>query len=187
MTMHRLQSNHYLFIVRLALSLLGSVIAHAYRHAGHDYWLILTVVFGALAILPGYYRVRRDGEDPAWLIGQVLHWSGGLFAVIVVYAYHISGRIFHEEAGLIVLLMLALTTYLDGLRTGWRNCFIGVFLGLTAISIGYFDDYLWPLLMLASVAMIGSRISDTMASLSKKEEVFSDEEDKAEFFGEDVG
>jgi len=185
--MHRLQSNHHLFIVRLALSLLGIVIARVYRHASHDYWLLLTVLFGALAILPGYYRARHNGEDPAGLVRQALHWSGGLFAALVVYAYHRTGRIFHEEAGLIVLLILALTIYLDGLHTGWRNCFMGVFLCLTAISIGYFDDYFWPLFILASGAMLASRISDTMTPLSKKSEVTANEGEKAGFFGEDAG
>jgi len=179
--MHRLQSNHYLFIVRLALALFGIAIARAYRHSSHDYWLILTVLFCVLAILPGYYRVRQGGEDPARLIRQALHWSGGLSAVIIVYAYHLAGRIFHEEAGLIVLLMLALTTYLDGLHTGWRNCFMGIFLSLTAISIGYFDHYLWPLFILASGAMLASRISDTMTPLSKKTEVSAKEEEKPDF------
>ena len=163
------------------MALLGIAIARAYRHASHDYWLILTVLFGVLAILPGYYRVRQNGEDPVGLIRQALHWSGGLFAALVVYAYHRAGRIFHEEAGLIVLLMLALTTYLDGLHTGWRNCFMGIFLSLTAISIGYFDHYLWPLFILASGAMLASRISDTITPLSKKTEVSAKEEEKPDF------
>jgi hypothetical protein len=187
MNMHRLQSNHHLFLLRLALSLLGILIARIYRHSGHDYWLVMTVLFGLLALAPDYYRVRQNGEDSAGLVRQALHWSGGLFAALVVYAYHGTGRIFHEEAGLIVLLILALTTYLDGLHTGWRNCFMGIFLCLTAISIGYFDDYFWPLFILASGAMIVSHISDTMTPLSKKSEVSAKEEENAEFFGEDVG
>lgn len=154
-----LLSNHHLFMLRLFLSLLGAIIAYAYRHASHDYWLVMMILFGIIAIAPGYYRFKHNGDDPKPLVQRALHWLGGLFAVIIVYAYHMSGRIFHEEAGLIVLLMLALTTYMDGFRSGWRCCFAGLFLSLIAICIAYFDNYLWQLVILAAVAIMVSHYS----------------------------
>jgi hypothetical protein len=112
--------------------------------------------------------LQQSGNGKKPFIDQALHWSGGLSAAIIVYAYHASGRIFHEEAGLIVLLILALTSYLDGIRTGWRCIFTGLFLGLTAICIAYFDNYIWQLGILAALATLVSHFSNTGLSLSDR-------------------
>jgi len=146
-------STHNLFTLRLLLSLLGAYIGYAYRHASHDYWFVMIFLFTAIAIAPDYYQFKQHGDNHKALIDRLLHWSGGLCAGIVIYAYHNSGRIFHEEAGLIVLLILALTTYLDGIKRGWRCIFAGLFLGLVTVCVAYFDSYIWQLSMLAATAI----------------------------------
>jgi len=110
-------------------------------------------LFTAIAIAPDYYQFKQHGDNHKALIDRLLHWSGGLCAGIVIYAYHNSGRIFHEEAGLIVLLILALTTYLDGIKRGWRCIFAGLFLGLVTVCVAYFDSYIWQLSVLAATAI----------------------------------
>ncbi|MDO9423048.1 MAG: hypothetical protein Q7T40_02490 [Methylobacter sp.] len=170
MNKQNLLSTHNLFTLRLLLSLLGTYIGYSYRHTSHDYWFTMMFLFTVIAIAPGYYQFKQDGDnlrricsrqisgihtipgDKA-LTSRLLHWTGGLGAAIVVYAYHSSGRIFHEEAGLIVLLILALTTYLDGIQTGWRCIFTGLFLGLIAICVAYFDSYVWQLVVLSAAAV----------------------------------
>jgi len=146
-------STHNLFTLRLLLSLLGAYIGYAYRHASHDYWFVMIFLFTAIAIAPDYYQFKQHGDNHKALIDRLLHWSGGLCAGIVIYAYHNSGRIFHEEAGLIVLLILALTTYLDGIKRGWRCIFAGLFLGLVTVCVAYFDSYIWQLSVLAATAI----------------------------------
>lgn len=153
MNKQNLLSTHNLFTLRLLLSLLGAYIGYTYRHTSHDYWFVMMFLFTVIAIAPGYYQVKQQGHNLKKFIRQLLHWAGGLCAVIVVYAYHSSGRIYHEEAGLIVLLMLALTTYLDGIKTGWRCVFTGLFLGLIAVCVAYFDSYLWQLAVLSTAAI----------------------------------
>ena len=168
MNIDRLLTSHHLFMLRLFLTLLGAFIADTYRHASHDYWLLMMLLFGIIALAPGYYRLQQSGNGRKLVIDQALHWAGGLTAGIIVYAYHSSGRIFHEEAGLIVLLILALTVYLDGIRTGWRGIFTGLFLGLTALCITYFDNYLWQLTLLAALATLASHFSNAGLSGSER-------------------
>jgi len=86
-------------------------------------------------------------------INTTLHWLGGLVAAIIVNAFLSSGRIFVEETGLITQLVLALTVYSDGLKSGWRNIATGVFLALAAVSAAYFDSYVWQLIVVASVCV----------------------------------
>jgi len=151
-----LLSTHNLFTLRLLLSLLGAYIGYSYRHTSHDYWFVMIFLFTAIAIAPDYYQFKQHGDNHKALIDRLLHWSGGLCAGIVIYAYHNSGRIFHEEAGLIVLLILALTTYLDGIKRGWRCIFAGLFLGLVTVCVAYFDSYIWQLSALAAAAVVYS-------------------------------
>jgi len=156
MNKQKLLSTHNLFIVRLLLSLLGAYIGYSYRDLSHDYWLVLMFLFTVIAIAPGYYRFKQHRDNLKELTRDIMHWSGGLCAGIVVYAYHSSGRIFHEETGLIVLLIVALTTYLDGIQRGWRCIFTGLFLGLITVCVAFFDSYLWQLSTLAAAALIYS-------------------------------
>ncbi|MFI3118591.1 MAG: hypothetical protein QX203_01260 [Methylococcaceae bacterium] len=156
MNKQNLLSAHHLFTLRLLLSLLGAYIGYSYRHTSHDYWFVMIFLFTVIAIAPDYYQFKQQGDNLKELINRLLHWAGGLAAGIVVYAYHHSGRIFHEEAGLIVLLILALTTYLDGIKRGRRCIFAGLFLGLITVCIAYFDSYIWQLITLAAVAIVYS-------------------------------
>ncbi len=159
-----LLSDHNLFTLRLLLSLLGAYIGYSYRHVSHDYWFAMTLLFTVIAIAPGYYRFKQHRDNLEAFSRRLLHWGGGLCAVVIVYAYHSSGRIFHEEAGLIVLLILALTTYMDGVQTGRRCIFTGLFLGLITVCIAYFDSYIRQLALLAMAAIAVSYYWDADAA-----------------------
>ncbi len=152
MNKSNLLAKHNLFTLRLLLSLLGAGIDYRYQHRTHDIWLVMMFLFSGIAIIPGYYQFKLDGDNLKKFVRPLLHWAGGLCVVIIIYCYQSSGRLYHEEGDLVVLLVLALTTYLDGLQTGWRCIFIGMFLGLIAICVAYFDSYVWQLVTLAVVA-----------------------------------
>jgi hypothetical protein len=113
-------------------------------------------LFSGIAIAPSYYEFKHNAENLKRFIRPVLQWTGALCAVIIIFAYQRSGRLYHEEGDLVVLLILALTTYLDGIQTGWRSIFIGLFLGLIAICVAYFDSYIGLLTALAAMAIVFS-------------------------------
>ncbi|MDD5115108.1 MAG: hypothetical protein PHC94_13915 [Methylobacter sp.] len=146
-----LLSDHYSFIAYTVLSVIGIGITATSSVASHYYWLFMVLLFGTGAVARQYYQLENDAaEQKTQSINTALHWLGGLVAAIIVNAFLSSGRIFVEETGLITLLVLALTVYLDGLKTGWRNRVSGIFLALTAVSAAYFDSYVWQLIALAS-------------------------------------
>lgn len=146
-----LLSDHYSFIAYTVLSVIGIGITATSPVASHYYWLLLVLLFGTGAVARQYYRLENDvAEQKTQSINTGLHWLGGLVAAIIVNAFLSSGRIFVEETGLITLLVLALTVYLDVFNRGWRNRVSGIFLALTAVSAAYFDSYVWQLIALAS-------------------------------------
>lgn len=146
-----LLSNHNLFTVLLILSLIGVAVSNISPTASHLYWVVMVVVFGITSIIANYNRAEDidKTELKKGLVIQLLHWLGSLVAVLIVYAFYHTGRITPEESGLVVLLILALTTYLDGIRISWRFALVGVYLAGVALCAAYIEEYVWQILFVA--------------------------------------
>jgi hypothetical protein len=155
MNKQNLLSNHNLFTLRLLLLLIGAYLDYIDQHSSHHIWLVEMILFSIIAIAPGFYQFKLNSDNLKEFLYPLLDWIGGLSVVIIIYAYQSSGRLYHEEGDLVVLLVLALTTYMNGIkaRTDWRGIFTGIFLGYTAISVAYFDSYIGQLLAIAVVAI----------------------------------
>ncbi|NOT86374.1 MAG: hypothetical protein HOP02_16680 [Methylococcaceae bacterium] len=147
-----LLTSHNLFMVLLLLSLLGVAISDISPVKSHAYWLIMMVLFAGTAILANVIEGDDDNDGVELkkeITQQILHWLGGFVAVMIVYGFYHTGRLTPEATGLVVLLILALTTYLDGIRLGWRFSFAGVFLGIMAVFAAYIEEYMWQILIFA--------------------------------------
>lgn len=155
-----LMTPHRLFVALLALSLLGAYITRYAQDGCHYYWLLMLFVIGSAATVPLYLSDRQRRET---LDKRLLHWAGCVFATIAIYAYHNAGRLYHEETGLLILLVIAVGAYSDGLKHDLRLTLLGVFLGLIALSAVYVDGYLWPLTLLAGAACVWSYFAEASA------------------------
>lgn len=171
MNKQNLLSNHTIFTLQLSLSLIGAYLDYMDQHTGHNIWLIEMFLFSAIAIAPGYFAFKGNGDNLKKFIRPLLHWAGALCAVIIIYAYQRSGRLYHEEGDLVVLVVLALTTYLEGIQTGWRGIFTGLFLGVTAICVAYFDSYIWQLAVLSITAIAVSYYWNSNGVILHKEDL----------------
>ncbi|MFI3137145.1 MAG: hypothetical protein QX197_10260 [Methylococcaceae bacterium] len=152
MTLKKLLTTHNLFIVLLLLSLLGVAISDISPVKSHSYWLLMMILFGATAIVSNIIEGDADNDGVELkkeITLQILHWLGGFVAVLIVYGFYHTGRITPESTGLVVLLILALTTYLDGIRLGWRFSFAGIFLAVMAVFAAYIEEYMWQILLFA--------------------------------------
>ncbi len=88
---------------------------------------------------------------------EVLHWAGLTLGVFLISRFVSIGLMGRFEAGLVVLSMLALTTFLAGIYIEVSFIFIGILLGFCAYSIAFLDQYLYaimlPLLALGAIAI----------------------------------
>ncbi len=141
-------------ICLLLFSVLGAVIADFSPQDAYLFWLTMIPVFGLAAIVAGWAQVKREGKVRGYSFGelfkiQALHWGGVLCTVVGVFVLLHMRHLDETSAALVILLILALATFLDGIRIGWRFSLIGVYLGISAIIIAYMEQFLPPVVLLA--------------------------------------
>lgn len=146
-------------IVMIILSLVGVAVTDFSPGDGYWYWMIMIIVFGVIAVITGFVEAKKGDRNlvKKILVVQVIHWLGSMLTVIGVFLLLNAGRLNAENSALVILLILALTTFLDGIRLGWRFSIAGVFLGVTAIIAAYIEQFMWVVLMLA-VALIAATL-----------------------------
>jgi hypothetical protein len=54
---------------------------------------------------------------------------------------------------LVILLLLALTTFFAGIHLGWRLFIVGIFLGVALIGAAFLEEFVWMFLILAIVVV----------------------------------
>jgi len=99
-------------------------------------------------------RGQQGRRSLSWVSTQLLHWSACIAAVLMVYSLVHAGRINNADAGLVLLLLMALTVFLNGAHTGPYLYLLGTFLGVMTVSMAYIEQYIWFILLAAVIAMV---------------------------------
>ena len=148
----RFQIEEAILIILLLLSLGGVTVTNFSAADGYGYWLVMIFVFALFAIILGFFKAKARHHLARDLLGvQAAHWIGTLFTVIASFSLIQAGLLNEQAAGLVILLLLALATFLDGIRLGWRFSIVGIFLGLTAVIIALIEAFMWIAFLLAIV------------------------------------
>jgi len=145
-------------IFLLVLSIGGAVISDFSPQDAYLYWLAMIPLFGIGAMLSGWAQARREGAVRGFTFKQLLkiqslHWGGVLCTVIGVFVLRFQQFIDENGTALVMQLILALATFLDGIRIGWRFSLLGVFLGVSAMIIAYVEQFL-ILVVLSAILLI---------------------------------
>ncbi|MDX2472449.1 MAG: hypothetical protein QNL91_01970 [Candidatus Krumholzibacteria bacterium] len=142
-----------IIILLAVLAIVGIGITDFSPTLSHWYWLAMVVVVGIACVVMEWSRARKKGHGVAAILkNETLNWLSVLIAVNLVYFLFHSGRLDDENTGLVILLILALATFLAGLRLGWRLCILGTFLGGVLILATYLEEFLWIVLMVVLAA-----------------------------------
>jgi hypothetical protein len=149
----RRNTQEWIVIFLIALSIIGVGVTDFSPAASHWYWLAMVFIFGSGCIFIEWDQAEgEDRERIAILRKQLLHWLGLLLAVQLVYLLLHAGRLDNENTGLVILLLLALTTFVSGIQLGWHLCVVGVLLGLALIMATYLEEFIWLIMILMAVA-----------------------------------
>lgn len=141
----KFQIEEAILILLLILSLVGIGITDYSPDDGYGYWLMMVMVFGMFAILIAWLQSKKHDmiDFTVILKEQFMHWSTSLLIVGGAFLLQKSGQLNQISASLVILLMLSLATMLDGIRIGWHFSLVGLFLGVSAIVIAYFENFMW--------------------------------------------
>ncbi|MGR9108063.1 MAG: hypothetical protein ACU843_14140 [Gammaproteobacteria bacterium] len=144
-----------IIILMIVLSLVGIVVMRFSPTEGYWYWVVVTLVFGLCAMLIGFVQTRqgRHVVRDIWMEQSFL-WFGVVLALAGALLLLQFGRLSDQNTDLVILLILSLATYIDGLRIGWRFALVGNFLGLAAVLIAFTENFL-PLLFSIAALTIG--------------------------------
>jgi hypothetical protein len=117
---------------------------------GYGYWIIMVFVFALLAITIAWLQSKhRITYFKKILYEQSWHWLTSLLVVEGVFSLQKTEHLTQENAGLIIMMILAQSTILDGLRVGWRFGLVGIFLGISAIITENTHHFFWIEMIIA--------------------------------------
>jgi hypothetical protein len=152
--LNRMASYEWILMALMALAVIGVGITYLYPDKSFRYWLAMVPVFGGACLTLEWSRLRNK-EKGFWSIikDQFYHWSGVLITVYLVYLLFNAQQLNNQNAGLVVLLVLALATFLAGIQLGWRLYLIGGFLWIVLLMAAYLTGYLWVLILGGTLVM----------------------------------
>lgn len=141
------------FAALLLVSVGGVAIADFSTRWGLTYWIAMVPLFAAASIYTGWKRSAAgpEGRGPV-LLRQVLHWSALGLAVYLIFLLERTGQLNREDAGLVAMLSLALTSLLAGVHFDWRLGVLGAFLGVAAALTALVEEFFWVFLILGVLA-----------------------------------
>ena len=150
----RFRVEESMLILLLIITIVGVILMDYSAEDGYWYWLAMFFVFWLAAIVTGFVQTR---EKQHWLMellrDQFFHWLGTFIVICSVFSLMQINLINPEVGAPVILLILALATYIDGIRLGWRFGMAGLHLLITALLISHIDDFL-PYTILAAICII---------------------------------
>lgn len=139
-----------IFYGLIILSMVGVAISHASVIVGRTYWLAMIPIIAGATFYIEWIRGRVKGiRWQSLLRTQLFHWGALLAAVELVYLLFKFGRLTNEGVSLVILLLLAQTTFMVGIYVDWRFSIVALFLAFSLIALAYLKTYIWIILLIA--------------------------------------
>ncbi len=140
------------FIILLALAIGGIGVADYSSRSGLSYWLVVIPLFASVSVFSGWRGARAAGKD-IWevLLPQLLHWGALVAAIYLIYLLERTGRLNRDDAGLVALLSLSLTTVLAGIHFDRRLAILGLLLSVATACAALVEEFFWVLVIPAVI------------------------------------
>lgn len=129
------------YILMLVLALVGIAYTDLLPRVSLWYWQMLAVVFGLICILTEWSQTPAEG-GARWrlIVTQALHWGTFLLAMRLLFLPVMQKNLDADITGLILVYMLAFSTFLAGIYVNWRLCVVGGFLGVGVLAVAFVDQ-----------------------------------------------
>ena len=141
------------FVAIIALALIGVSWTSLSSTPNADYWVALTPILAIICIGAGW-RHTLPGERAQMVITQVLEWAAVLVAMWLMSISIAGGVLNSNEAGLMLLTLLALGVFVSGLNLrSWKLCVTGAFLAF-CVPVAAWVEHAALLLLLFGLLLI---------------------------------
>lgn len=135
-------------LIMLVFSFIGLIIADVEKQGAWLYWRIMVPVFSVLCLwLSWYLRRKKHSLTLSTIWHEILHWFGLIIAVYLISIFVEMGIMGRIEASLMVITLLALTTFIAGIYVEFTFIPIGVMLGCFALGAALAQEYLYTIML----------------------------------------
>ncbi len=143
------------FIALVALSVIGIGVMDFSEKFALWYWLSMAPIFaGASLALTWKTAHKLDATAGGHIRRQLFHWLVLVLSLLLVFLMERYGNLVPESAGLLALLMLAMTCLLAGVHFEWRMAVLGGILTLTFVAGVFVESFFWILLVPAIIGVV---------------------------------
>jgi hypothetical protein len=147
---HTFIQNHYwkihavIALALILLSFIGVLVTNFISSVAWKYWNISIPIFALLCIILNWADNRAQMREHAFklLIQEILHWGGILLTIYLVSIFVHYGLVSNIDAGLFVLTLLALGTFMAGVYLNKTFYIISFVQALFVCSTIFFIKYL---------------------------------------------
>jgi len=150
----RVKIDSIIFLVLVVTALVGVAMTNSTKTQAYMYWWILMAVEAVIVTLWAVWLSRQDELKKSIhtvLYEQLVLWGAALAAVFMVYRIMSIGQIDFNAAGLLMLLILAFATFIDGALVSWKLFIVSLIFIITLLFASYVEKFLWAIVILALV------------------------------------
>lgn len=145
---HHWKARLYVGLTMLGLAFLGLIITEVRQDGAWYYWRALCVIFALLSMgLHFFLRKKETVSYMGTLWHEIFHWLGLLLSVTALSIMVDVGIFGRFLSSIVVVMLLALTTYLAGVYMEVTLIFVGFLLGLFALGLSIVSAYLYPIVI----------------------------------------
>jgi hypothetical protein len=143
-------------ISMLLLSFIGLIVTSIWQNKGFYYWLCLTPILAISCLwLSWYLRHKKHKTTVIEIWHEILHWASMIAAVWIIWKFVSMGVLGRFEAGLVIVTILSLTTFIAGVYIDISYIVIGIALGLFALGGAFAQEYMYYFMVPIVVILAG--------------------------------
>lgn len=151
---HHWKMRLFIAIIMLGLSFIGLIVSDLRANGAWNYWRVMVPVFAVLCLfLSWYLRHKQKIMTVTTIWHELVQWFGLALGVYLISVFVNSGLIGRFEAGLVVLTMLALNTFITGIYVESTFFVIGILLGLFAAAAALLAAYIYTIMLPVTIGV----------------------------------
>lgn len=147
----RVKIDSIIFMILVVAALIGVAMTNSTKAQAYIYWWVLIGVEAVIVTAWAIWLSRQNElKKPVNTViyEQAVLWGAALAAVFMVYRIMVLGQIDFNAAGLLMLLVLALVTFIDGALVSWKMFVVSLIFIITLLFASYVEKFLWAIVVL---------------------------------------